>query len=80
MKQLTGCVNLIYFDELGPDENSIYERIEYNNEAFTPDGSFAPQLYMRYVLFIGDLSQAIKYKLEKFKNKSTIKFIYCERN
>lgn len=80
MKQLTGCVNLLYFDELGLDENSMYEIIEYNNEAFTPDGSFAPQLYMRYVIFIGDLSQAIKYKLEKFKNKSTIKFIYCEKN
>lgn len=57
----------------------IFNYIEWTNEAFTQEGSFGPQLYMRYVVFIGYVSDDLKSKLEKFKNRSTIKYIFVEK-
>ncbi|TWH60200.1 hypothetical protein DesLBE_4620 [Desulfitobacterium sp. LBE] len=60
------------------DQEKMFDTIVFENEAFTKEGSFSPQLYMRYVIFLMKVSNSIKNKLEKFKSRSTIKYIFIE--
>jgi len=61
-------------------EEQMYEYIVSTNEAFTKDGSFSPQLHMRYIVFIFRMSNQIKLKLGEFKNRATIKYIFAEQS
>lgn len=70
--------NTVVLNSSTLSEHEIYDTIVWDNEAFTNNGRFAPQLYMRYIVFLGKVSQELKFKLEKFKNKSTIKFYFVE--
>lgn len=61
-------------------QEDMFKRIVLENEAFTQDGSFSPQLYVRYIVFVLDVSAHIKRLLEEFKSRSTIKYIFIEKN
>lgn len=60
-------------------EKDMFNWIVNTNEAFTEEGSFSPQLYIRYVIFGLCISKNIKYMLAKFKSRSTIKYIFTEQ-
>ncbi|WP_264737348.1 hypothetical protein [Cytobacillus firmus] len=61
------------------NQNQMYDYIVQTNEAFTETGSFSPQLYIRYVVFVLKVSDEIKIKLEQFKTRATIKYIFVEK-
>ncbi|HHQ8912966.1 TPA: hypothetical protein ACSVZR_003220 [Bacillus cereus] len=60
-------------------QKQMYDYIVSRHKAFTDTGSYSPQLNIRYLIFVFDVSEEIKIKLEEFKNKSTIKYIFVER-
>lgn len=56
----------------------MYDWLVSNNETFTKSGSFSPQLYIRYAIFVLKVSDDIKNKSDQFKSRSTLKYIFIE--
>ncbi|MBM7650217.1 putative transcriptional regulator [Bacillus ectoiniformans] len=60
-------------------EEAMYNHLVREIEAFTSGGSFGPQLHIKYAIFFQEVSEEIKLKLKDHKNRSTIKYIFIER-